>query len=261
MNRILLLLSFAGIILHAGQVSYDILKTSSLEHSSRLKIRNIDTSIETARLESVYSTLYPQLSLGYSGEYSKNLDNAASGSISVGDTTINSATLYKNSVALRLNYELYHFGTTLKQIEMSKKEIAVKQLEQCNETIKLNTELLDQYAKAQKASTTSDYKARMLMLRKELYVLKQRLYTAGKESRVSIGDEAIRIIDIEHEIEKAKLDFQESLTALSKLSYVPLDSESTQLLALAPTACDDASRSNCAFRSDRNRLRPSLLRK
>ena len=91
MNRILLLLSFAGIILHAGQVSYDMLKTSALEHSSRLKIRNIDTSIETARLESVYSTLYPQLSLGYSGEYSKNLDNAASGSISVGDTTINSA--------------------------------------------------------------------------------------------------------------------------------------------------------------------------
>ena len=235
MNRILLLLSFAGIILHAGQVSYDILKTSSLEHSSRLKIRNIDTSIETARLESVYSTLYPQLSLGYSGEYSKNLDNAASGSISVGDTTINSATLYKNSVALRLNYELYHFGTTLKQIEMSKKEIAVKQLEQCNETIKLNTELLDQYAKAQKASTTSDYKARMLMLRKELYVLKQRLYTAGKESRVSIGDEAIRIIDIEHEIEKAKLDFQESLTALSKLAYVPLNPEDTQLLALTTT--------------------------
>ena len=235
MNRILLLLSFAGIILHAGQVSYDMLKTSALEHSSRLKIRNIDTSIETARLESVYSTLYPQLSLGYSGEYSKNLDNAASGSISVGDTTINSATLYKNSVALRLNYELYHFGTTLKQIEMSKKEIAVKQLEQCNETIKLNTELLDQYAKAQKASTTSDYKARMLILRKELYVLKQRLYTAGKESRVSIGDEAIRIIDIEHEIEKAKLDFQESLTALSKLAYVPLNPEDTQLLALTTT--------------------------
>lgn len=222
-------------IVFAHEISFDELKTSALEHSSRLKLRNIDTSIEIARLESVYSTLYPQLSLGYSGEYSKNLDNTASGSISVGDTTINSTTLYKNSASLRLNYELYHFGTTLKQIEVSKKEIAVRKLEQCNEIIKLNTELLDQYVKGQKAFTTSDYKSRMLLLRKELYVLKQRLYTAGKESRISIGDEAIRIIDIEHEIEKANMDYSESLITLTKLSHVPLNPDKTQLLPLTLT--------------------------
>lgn len=72
----------------------------------------------------------------------------------------------------------------------------------------------------------------MLILRKELYILKQRLYTAGKESRISIGDEAIRIIDIEHEIEKANMDYSQSLIALSKLSYVQLDPKNTQLLSL-----------------------------
>lgn len=235
MSRIIILLSCFAIAMYAGQISFDELQTSALEHSSRLKLRSIDTSIETARLESVYSALYPQLSLGYSGEYSKNLDNAEAGSISVGDTTINSTTLYKNSASLRLNYELYHFGTTMKQIEVSKKEIAVKKLEQCNETIKLNTELLDQYVSAQKAAKTSEYKARMLLLRKELYVLKQRLYNAGKESRISIGDEAIRIIDIEHEIEKSNMDYSESLIALSKLSHVQLNPDNTQLLSLATT--------------------------
>lgn len=96
MSRIIILLSCFSIALYAGTISFDELQTSAIEHSSRLKLRNIDTSIETARLESVYSTLYPQLFLGYSGEYSKNLDNTASGSIQVGDTTINSATLHKN---------------------------------------------------------------------------------------------------------------------------------------------------------------------
>lgn len=234
MSRIIILLSCFVIAMHADTISFDELQTSALAHSSRLKLRTIDTSIETARLESVYSTLYPQLSLGYSGEYSKNLDDTSSGSIQVGDTTINSATQYRSSASLRLNYELYHFGTTLKQIEMSKKEIAVKKLEQCNEVIKLDTELLDQYVKAQKASATSNYKSRMLLLRKERYVLKQRLYIAGKESRVSVGDEAIRIIDTEHEIEKAKMDYVESLITLTKLSHVPLDPDDTQLLALAP---------------------------
>ncbi|MDD3598070.1 TolC family protein, partial [Sulfuricurvum sp.] len=109
-------------ILHAQNVSLTELQSSASEYSHRLKLRSIDTSIEQARLQSVYSTLYPQLSLGYSGEYNRNLDSATSGSISVGDTTINSSIPYEHSVALRLNYELYHFGTTLKQIEMSKKE-------------------------------------------------------------------------------------------------------------------------------------------
>ena len=235
MSRIIILLSCFAIVMYAGQISFDELQTSAIEHSSRIKLRNIDTSIETARLESVYSTLYPQLSLGYSGEYSKNLDNTASGSIQVGDTAINSATQYRNSASLRLNYELYHFGTTLKQIEISKKEIAVKKLEQCNEAIKLNTELLDQYVKGQKSSILSEYKSRMLMLRKELYALKGRLYTAGKESRVSVGDEAIRIMDTEHEIEKANMDYSQSLITLTKLSHVSLNTKETQLLPLAPT--------------------------
>lgn len=118
------------------EISYEALKISATEHSHRLKIRTIDTSIEQARLGSVYSSLYPQLSLGYSGEYNKNLDQTTSGSISVGGTTINSTVRHKDSLALSLNYELYHFGTTLKQIEMSKKEITSKKLEVCNEETK-----------------------------------------------------------------------------------------------------------------------------
>lgn len=232
MNQYLLFSILIGVQLTAQTVSFDQLKSDATKNSHRLKLKNIDISIETARLESVYSTLYPQLSLAYSSEYSRNLDNASTGSISVGDMTINSATLYKNSMALHLNYELYHFGATMKQIEIGEREISLKELEWCHETIKLYAELLDHYAKAQKAFSTSTYKSRMLLLRKELYTLKQRLYSAGKESRVSIGDEAIRIIDLEREIEKAKLDYDESLIALSKLSYNDLDPNTTQLLPL-----------------------------
>jgi outer membrane protein TolC len=178
-------------------------------------------------LDSVYSTLYPQFSLGYSGEYNRNLDNASSGSISVGDTTINSTVPYEHSVALRVNYELYHFGATLKQIEISKKEIGVKKLEQCNEEVKLYRELLDHYARAQKAQNEQTYKSQMRTLRQELYTLKQRLYSAGKESRVSVGDEAIRIIDLERDIERSGMEFEENLIALSKLSHtdIALDTE------------------------------------
>jgi outer membrane protein TolC len=226
---------FLEICVFGNDISFEDLKRSAHENSHRLKLRTIDTSIEQARLESVYSGLYPQLSLGYSGEYNKNLDSSSE-SISVGDTTINSTVAYKDSVSLRLNYELYHFGTTLKQIEMSQREIASKKLEVCNEESKLFRELLDLYATAQKAQSEYRYKSQMHTLRQELYTLKQRLYGAGKESRVSVGDEAIRLIELERDSERAQMSYEENLIALTKLSHIDLDLKSTQLLPLGAKA-------------------------
>jgi outer membrane protein TolC len=236
LKKILLFLLTLEMISFSHEITYEVLRQSALEHSHRLKLRTIDTSIEQARLSSVYSALYPQLSLSYSGEYNKNLDQTTSGSISVGGTTINSAVRNKDSLALSLNYELYHFGTTLQQIEMSKKEIASKKLEVCNEESKLFREILDLYATAQKAQSEYHYKNQMHALRQELYILKQRLYTAGKESRVSVGDEAIRLIELERDIERAQMSYEENLIALTKLSHIDLDLKSTQLLPLGTKA-------------------------
>lgn len=234
-KTILFLLTFE-MVSFSKEISYEALKISATENSHRLKLRTIDTSIEKARLDTVYSGLYPQLSLGYSGEYNKNLDQTTSGSISVGGTTINSTVRNKDSLALSLNYELYHFGTTLKQIEMSKKEIASKKLEVCNEENKLFREILDLYATAQKAQSEQRYKAQMHALRQELYTLKQRLYAAGKETRVSVGDEAIRLIELERDIERAQMSYEENLIALTKLSHIDFDLKSTELLPLETKA-------------------------
>ncbi|MDD4855622.1 MAG: TolC family protein [Sulfuricurvum sp.] len=236
MKKCLFFMACAATILYGREISFTELQSSASVNSHRLKLRSIDTTIEEARLESIYSTLYPQLSLGYNGEYNRNLDRTTSGALAVGDTTINSAVRNKDSLALRLNYELYHFGTTLKQIEMSKNEIAAKRLEVCNEETKLHLEILDRYTQAQKAQNEQRFKKSMHTLRKELYFYKQRLYTAGKETRVSVGDEAIRLIDLEHDIERSLMTYEENLIALSKLSHVELDLKETQLLSLATKA-------------------------
>lgn len=238
MKHYLLFFIYLVVLANAQDITFEVLKASALSNSHRLKLRFIDTSIEEARLESVYSSLYPQLSLGYSGEYNYNLDKTSSGTLSVGGTTINSSVQNKDSLALSLNYELYHFGTTLKQIEMSKKEIASKKLESCNEETKLYREILDHYASAQKAQVENKFKSAMHSLRKELYGYKQRLYVAGKESRVSVGDEAIRLIDLERDIEHSLMSYEENLIALSKLSHIEFELKSTQLLPLGTKAED-----------------------
>lgn len=231
-------------LLCAREITFSEIKQSALDHSQRLTLRFIDVKIEEARLDSIYSTLYPQLSLGYSGEYNHNLDPSVSGSISVGDTTINSTVPYEHSVSLRLNYELYHFGTTMKQIEVGEKEIAVKRLEQCSEEVKLYRELLEHYSRAQKAQSEKSFKSRMLTLRQELYNLKQRLHAAGKESRVSVGDEAIRLIDLERDIVRSSMEFEENIIALSQKSHIDLSSSDTKLL---PLEMNSATTSDLSF--------------
>jgi len=72
----------------------------------------------------------------------------------------------------------------------------------------------------------------MLTLTQELYSLKQRLYSAGKESRVSVGDEAIRIIDLERDIERSSMEFDENIIALSQKSHIDLSTTDTRLLPL-----------------------------
>lgn len=219
-------------LLCAREITFSEVQENALEHSQRISLRSIDVKIEQERLNSIYSTLYPQLSLGYSGEYNHNLDPSVSGSISVGDTTINSTVPYEHSVSLRMNYEIYHFGSTMKQIEAGEKEIAVKRLEQCSEEVKLYRELLEHYIHALKAQNEKSFKSRMLTLRQELYTLKQRLHAAGKESRVSVGDEAIRLIDLERDIVRSAMEFEENIISLSQKSHIDLSSSDTKLLPL-----------------------------
>lgn len=244
MNKMFYLVWLLAIAVLSREITFSEIRQNALERSQRLNLRSIDVKIEEVRLDSVYSTLYPQLSLGYSGEYNRNLDPQASGSISVGDTTINSTVPYEHSTSLRLNYELYHFGTTMKQIEAGEKEIAVKRLELCSEEVKLYRELLEHYSRAQRAQSEKTFKSRMLALRQELYTLKQRLYAAGKESRVSVGDEAIRIIDLERDIERSTMEFEENIISLSQKSHIDLSSTDTQLL---PLEANSATVSDISF--------------
>lgn len=216
----------------SGEITFEALKASAQQNSHRLALRAIDTRIEQTRLEGVYASLYPQLSLGYNGEYNRNLDPAASGSLMVGDTMINSTVPYKYSAVLRMNYELYRFGATMKQIEAGEAGVSVKGYEACGEEVKLYTELLEHYVRAQRAQNDQMFKSRMRTLRQELYALKQRLHAAGKESRVSVGDEAIRLIDLERDLERARLEFAENVIALSRLSHTDLESSNISLKPL-----------------------------
>ncbi len=214
-----------------------LLKSASSE-STRLKLYKTDEKIENAKYNSLSTQYYPTLGVSYNTEYNRDENGLPRGSESIGDTLITSGTRYQSSLSLNMNYELYHFGTTMKSREIAEREVKLKYLLWCEEEKKLHQSILERYNSALKMKIQSDLKQQMLEVRQDLYEIKKRLYRAGKYSKVDLGDEAIFIIDLEREIERAKMQYQDDIVNLSALSHVELDEENSVLMAIGYTQAD-----------------------
>ncbi len=223
-------------VAYAQNLSYDQLIDTATKNSYRLKLGLTDTKIEQSRLDTLYSGYYPTLSAGYNIEYNKKLDGSAGGSASIGDTVIYSGDTYEDSLSLRMNYELYHFGATDQNIQMQRREIQIKTLSMCIEENKLHNELLDSYADALKAHIEYTSKDAIKTIRKELYTTKERLFAAGKESRTSVADEAIEIINLERDSERAKMRYDAVMLALGNLSTLTINPKEDTLASLTPSS-------------------------
>ncbi len=224
--------------LYAKTISYQELLTSASQNSNRLKVHKTDEHIEETNVEIIYSQYYPNVSVSYNTEYNRDLGDFPTGTQSVGDTVITSGTRYQSSLSLNLNYEIYHFGTTEKSINIAKKEVVVKHLSWCEEEKNLHQSILERYNSALKSELKSELRGEMLKIRNELFKVKKRLFKAGKYSKIDLGDEAITIIDLEREVELASLQYQEDIVQLSSLSYVEIDKDRTKLAPIGFSAVD-----------------------
>ncbi len=233
---LLIIFSFA---VHAQSITYQELLNSATKHSIKLKIFKSDEDIESSKVNSLYEKYYPTLSLSYNTEYNKDLDESSSATESFGDSIVISGTKYKSSLSLNLNHELYNFGTTEDSIEIAKKEVQIKKFTWCDEEIKLHQSILDTYSSAIKSKTKQNIKEKILQVHKKLFEVKQRLYKAGKYSKIDLGDEAITILDIEKELDMLELQYQEEILNLSKLSYIKLDAENTKLMDIGVINTDN----------------------
>jgi outer membrane protein len=217
--------------LDAQTLSLDEILEYASGHSKMLAMKQTDVRIADTNIENAQSAYYPSLNFVYNAEYNRALDGGSLSVESVGGTTITSTTRYQNSLALQLQYDLFHFGATNKQVSISELERTTKQKEWCLSEQQLHQSLLEYYAKALKAKEEQTSKLQMLDLRREIYVMKERLYQAGESSRVDVGDEAIAIVELQTEIENAFMEYKESLIRLEQLSTLAFE-ENIELLPL-----------------------------
>lgn len=218
-------------ILCADSVSLQEIFSYASKNALSLKIKKSDALIELNNVKSAKANYYPSLNLVYNNEYTESLDGIPLGTETIGGITISNGTRYQNSAALQLNYNLYHFGVTDKQVAIATLKADVKNKELCQQEKKLHQKILELYADTLKQLNEKKYRTAMLSIRKKLYTMKERLYKAGQYSKVDLGDEAIYLISIERDIENSYMQYKDDIIKLSQLSYMEIQ-EDTQLLPI-----------------------------
>jgi outer membrane protein TolC len=229
--KFLLLFLVAFSFLNAKTYSLEELFESASKNAKILKIKDLEAQIESKNVEGAKAGYYPTLGAVYNAEYTESLDGVPLGTEYVGGITISNGTRYQSSLALQLNYDLYHWGATDYQVEVAKGEERIKKIEWCTQEQDLHQRILDAYAEARKAALEKEYKIKMLNIHKKLYEVKERLYDAGQFSKVDLGDEAIATIELQQEVENTRIRYQDALSKIAQDSYVSIDKD-TSLLPL-----------------------------
>jgi outer membrane protein TolC len=125
----------------------------------------------------------------------------------MGGGTLNTRddTMYRNELLLDATYNIFDFGVKRRRVWIAERDIDVKRMahKQSIRDIKLKT--LSLYADLLAVLREVETKKQILVLYKEVSMVKERLYNSGKISKVELIDEAMKVVKAVDEIDTLKL--------------------------------------------------------
>ena len=202
----------------------------AMNSSYRLKIAQTDVGISRTGVTDARSEYFPKIQAQASFEYLKGLQNQPGNVTSVGNTVLPYGTRFQNSVALSLNHTLTDFGVRSRKLKIAKQDVQVKVHAYDQQLRELKFKVVDAYSQALIRYKSFKANEAILLLNKDIYQMKRRLYQAQAIPKVDMAEEAIALAQALDEIEVAKQQLAESLQALSALTHEPYDLAELELL-------------------------------
>jgi len=214
------------------QIGFWELLDKTLENSARLILKKYDIALRRENMEVLKSEYYPNISLGYSGEYYHSFSKGSSADI--GGQYYPSYSQYRDSLGVNMRYEVYRFGATDLKMEISRKELEIIKNELRLDQEKVSKELLQYFTQALKAQKSIRYKEQMQAIYERILKKQKRLYHAGRVPKTEIMKSERALISLDKEILQHKLDLTEAIKNIQILSNIELDPDQVDFLMLEP---------------------------
>lgn len=206
----------------------DIVTQKAIDNSFELKIARIDQNISKADIKGAKSQYFPTLKLQGNVEYGHSLgENSNNSFASVGNTVLSNNTRYQDLISLGVNYTAFDFGIRGKKLLIAKKTLSQKDLEYTRNLRELKLQVLDTYTNLLLSYKESQIRQQMLPIYEDMFEAKERLFKAGKSSKLDVMDEAINIAQTRSKIAELNTKLANYLTELTKYTAEVYNIDST----------------------------------
>jgi outer membrane protein len=220
-------------------LDYDDVVEKALGNAHDIRLSRLDIDISRAEQRRAYSLYYPTISARWNTEYIRDLTDGTAQINSIGNTVLVQNTTYQSSFLLMGSYNLFDFGGTQQKVSIAGKDVEAKRavLRQFRRDIKLK--VLSVYSDLLICYEELGTKKELLTLYKELALTKERLYTAGKISKIEMTDDAVKVVKIVDDIDTLMLRLKGLLEDLSSLTGEQYSADNTKVNAFRECEEDD----------------------
>ncbi|MBK8191252.1 MAG: TolC family protein [Vampirovibrionales bacterium] len=219
-------------------LSLDEAIQKAIEASFDLKIAATDVSISRQDvLRTQLNEYLPAATFRVNTEYARDLTGSAMPSVrSVGDTISVNNTLYQNSMALQLSYNVLDFGVRRHKVRYLKQDVQAKAAAARAELGALKEKVVRLYTEALLADTDRRVQQLVASSQQEVTILKQRLYQAGLISRAEVADEAVQLAQSLADAQAQTDRYEQALSRLSQVTHETYSGKGTALEPLQARA-------------------------
>jgi len=204
----------------------------TLINATAIILKKHDIKITEENLDIIRSQYYPNLSIGYAGEYYHGFSGTAK--TGVGGTYYPSISQFRDSLSLNVNHELYRFGATDLKVKIGEKEIELVKKELELQAEDISRKLLDLYTSVLRAENTIKYKQRIKAVQEDILEKKWRLYKSGQVAKIVLAKDQLSLVNLEKEIAQQKITLMRAIKEIEKLANVTIDTTRSKFAMLEP---------------------------
>ena len=204
----------------------------TLINATAIILKKHDIKITEENLDIIRSQYYPNLSIGYAGEYYHGFSGTAK--TGVGGTYYPSISQFRDSLSLNVNHELYRFGATDLKVKIGEKEIELVKKELELQAEDISRKLLDLYTSVLRAENTIKYKQRIKAVQEDILEKKWRLYKSGQVAKIVLAKDQLALVNLEKEIAQQKITLMRAIKEIEKLANVTIDTTRSKFAMLEP---------------------------
>ena len=228
------LLILAGIfssgVTHGQTLEFETVLEQVIAKSYDLRIAEIDMDIGGHKLVEAISEYYPSLSLRFYSEYDRDLSDVESGVASVGDNvfTGDGGVMYKDSLSLNMNYNLYDFGLRDKMVDNALRDVKIADFNVDQQLMDIRARVLTIYQKGLTLCRKMRAQSAILNCRKKIYTLVKRLCDAGNAGKFELAGKAIDLAEAVQDMDGLQLEWENTLQELSAYTGERYDAENDE---------------------------------